>query len=140
MGTEIDFYRKVGELIKACQCIEHDIKLIYAGMIAGSFDDNWEKLKNKTLGQAVLELQELDNSDGQPYFSKSDYDLLKEITQKRNYWVHQGFIDYVYDRSKFNNQYQRLKIDNDQLVNLMETTEKIRLDYFGYDENGEKYE
>lgn len=31
------FDETVGVLIKKCQCIEHDIKIMYAGMLRGDF-------------------------------------------------------------------------------------------------------
>ena len=77
-------------------------------------------------------LQNLDNSDKRPYFSKSDYQLLREITQIRNYWAHQGYLDYVYNISNFLAQYQKLYLDNQRLVGLHKTTQDIRLVFFGY--------
>lgn len=38
------FHKNVGELIMFCQCIEHDIKWIYAGMLKGDVDENFVEL------------------------------------------------------------------------------------------------
>ncbi len=133
MANERDFDCLIGSTIKYCQCIENDIKLIYSGMLVGNLEENYQKIKKDTLGTIVNKLQKLDNSDKKPYFSKSDYQLLREITQIRNYWVHQGYLDYVYDLSKFTLQYQKLYSDNQRLAGLHKTTQDIRLEFFGYD-------
>lgn len=38
------------ELIMQVQCIEHDLKLIYAGMCKGDFDKNLDALEKVNLG------------------------------------------------------------------------------------------
>lgn len=65
-----DFHSYVGETIMFCQCIEQDIKFIYAGMLEGDFDGNYEDIEKWTLGRTVKNLQKLDNSDNKPYFHK----------------------------------------------------------------------
>ena len=48
-----DFHSYVGETIMFCQCIEQDIKFIYAGMLEGDFDGNYEDIEKWTLGRTV---------------------------------------------------------------------------------------
>lgn len=102
-------------------------------MLVGNLEKNYQKIKKDTLGSIVNKLQKLDNSDKQPYFGKGDYELLREITKIRNYWAHQGYIDYVYDTTKFFTQFQKLSVDNQRLAGLHKTTQDIRLEFFGYD-------
>jgi hypothetical protein len=94
------------------QCIEHDLKLIYAGMSKGNFNKNFDMLEKANLGNVIKRLKELDYSDGHPDLSKEDYMLLEQIREIRNYWCHQCFIDYVYisDDYERENQFQRLAI------------------------------
>ena len=73
------FNKLVGQTILECQKIEHDVKLIYAGMLKGEFNKNFNNIKNKALGPVLVDLEKLDNSDGKPYFKQDDYDLLFQI-------------------------------------------------------------
>lgn len=72
------------ETIMCCQIIEGDLKWIYAFMHKGDPDENRSKVSNYTLGQIVNKLKGLDNSDGKPYISASDYNFLSQMTEKRN--------------------------------------------------------
>lgn len=133
-----EFHRLVGETIMFCQCIEHDIKLIYSGMLQGNFNKNYSSVETDTLGTIIRKLEKLDKSDGNPYFGKADYRLLKEITEIRNYWAHQGYIDFIYSgiySKEFNDQVDFLKKDYDRLKNLHEISEKVRLEFFGINED-----
>lgn len=79
------------------QRIEHDIKLIYAFMLKGDADDNLDSIENETLGVMIRALEKLDYSDNKPFINKDDYRFLKRICDRRNYWAHQAFIDFIYD-------------------------------------------
>lgn len=95
-----DKYKYIlGETIILYQFMENDLKLIYAGMLEGSFYKNIDKVRNtyKGLGQIIIALEELDNSDGNPYFSKDTYILLNKLARQRNYYCHQCCMDFCYD-------------------------------------------
>ncbi len=100
------------------QCIEYDLKLIYASMHSGDFDKNFDMLEKSNLGTLIKKLKELDYSDGHPELSKRDYELLEEIRVIRNYWCHQCYIDYVYINDDFDreNQFQQIakKLSEDE--------------------------
>ena len=51
------------ELIQQVQCIEYDLKVIYAAMKKGSFQSNMESMSKANLGKIVRELETLDYSD-----------------------------------------------------------------------------
>lgn len=128
-----DFHRLVGETIMFCQCIEHDIKLIYSGMLKGNFDDNYNEVSDQTLGSVLKKLKKLDNCDGNPHLSVKDYDLLDEIRDIRNYWVHQAYTDFVYlSGTDYDNvlgrSYRRLQNDHNRLSKLSSNVERVRLD------------
>ena len=134
MRTDRDTFKLIHcELIMEMQCIEHDLKLIYAYMHTGSVENNMKRVETMNLGAIIYELQELDNSDGNPDLSDDDYDLLHEIREFRNYWCHQCYIDYVYiqnDREReiaFQKVYSRLKNDEDHIYNLRKNVESFRL-------------
>lgn len=91
-----DFHHYVGELLMYCQRIEHDIKWIYAGMLNGDLTYNFNIIGKHTLGQVLNKLEQLDNSDGKPYFSINEYNLLEKIKDIRNHWVHQSYVNFLY--------------------------------------------
>jgi len=135
MPQEKDFHVMLGETIKYCQCIEHDIKMIYAGMRGGDIRANMISIERETLGSAVTLLKEMDNQRSRPYFSYSDYGTLFGITRIRNYWAHQGYVDYIYQPRetvgrKFELQFQKLTADHDQMKKMHEITENVRLEFF----------
>ena len=84
------------ELIMQVQLIENDLRLIYASMKAGVFEDNYDNLEQANLGKIIRPLKELDNSDGAPELSDKDYETLNQIREIRNYWCHQCYLDYIY--------------------------------------------
>lgn len=120
------------ELIMQVQCIENDLKLIYAGMHSGDFDDNLDMLEKANLGTMIRKLKSLDYSDGYPYLSEKDYKLLEQIREIRNYWCHQCFLDYVYIQDdyqrerKFQEIADRLHHDENRTWELHEHLQKSR--------------
>ncbi len=120
------------ETIMYCQCIEHDLKWIYSYMHKGDQYENFEKLGKTTLGALVKKLKELDNSDGNPFISNDDYNFLKQMTEKRNYWCHQCCIDFVYEKNFLSSkEYEKicnkLQRDHDRLERVSDSVEKVRL-------------
>ena len=128
-----DFHHYVGETIMFCQCIERDIKFIYAGMLKGDFSKNYASIEKWTLGKTVSNLQELDNSDDKPYLSVKDYELLKQITSVRNHCAHEAYTDFIYEHNfenshNFRNQLNHLINDNKRLKKLSKIIENLRLE------------
>ena len=121
------------ELIMQVQCIENDLKLIYAGMHTGDFEENLDMLQRANLGTVIKKLKDLDYSDGHPDLSKQDYTLLEQIREIRNYWCHQCFLDYTYIQDdyqrerKFQQVAQRLSEDENRTWDLHKHLEQLRL-------------
>ena len=116
-----------------CQMIELNVKLMYAGMMQGSFNRNLSMVRNKPLGSVLIELEQIDNSDGHPYFTKDDYDLMFEIKNIRNYWVHKGYASFVYLPSDkwqegLEIQYNKISDLAEKLERFSKETEEVRLD------------
>ena len=127
------FHIKVGETLMQCQRIEHDIKLIYAGMSKGDMEANIDAVQDKALGTVILSLQQLDNENPEQYFSKNDYRLLKSIKNVRNWLAHQTYVDFIYSQGEsaeedLNQSYNKLLDFNRDITELGEQVEKIRLD------------
>ena len=133
MITAERFDQTVGVLIKKCQCIEHDIKIMYAGMLRGDFYKNLKEVIDKPLGPALKKLEELDYSDDSPYLSRDDYVLLNDIKEIRNYWVHKGYIDFLYGsvegyQGRLEKQYMNLIKDCNRIIPLSKQLEDIRIE------------
>ena len=96
MNNEVLFYQKLGELLMFCQCIEHDVKIIYATMLIGDYEENYSSLEKKSLGTMVKLLENLDKEDTDLWLSEENYRILYSITDERNYWVHSVYTEYVY--------------------------------------------
>lgn len=94
--TREEFKILHSELIMYCQCIEFDLKRLYAGMSKGDFSDNLDALETSNFGRTLIELKKLDANDGILDLSEPGYELLDKIREIRNYWCHQCYVDYVY--------------------------------------------
>ena len=132
IGNWDDFHFYVGRTIMHCQTIEHDIKLIYAGMKAGDMDETLDTIAQKkmTLGVVLKNLKELDRSDDNHFFSDSDFELLKKITDIRNHWAHKAYCEFVYssDKNDFIKQARRLENDHNRLERLSKNIEDVRFE------------
>ena len=129
-----DFHYTLGQTIMYCQIIENDVKLIYAAMFEGDMNETLAMIKNKkwTLGKTIVELKKLDFSDEEPYISATDYNYLKQMTEKRNHWCHEAYLQFVYDQSdlkskEFEKECQKLQRDNERLSSVYKALEKVRL-------------
>lgn len=129
-----DFAFGVGWVIFFCQCIEHDVKSIYFGMADDMTNAEYEKAQRWTLGQTIDRLERLDNScQGEAFFSEGDYDLLRELTEIRNYYAHKCYSDWVYKErgrqldSAFFKASGRLINDHNRLLKLSKTIEDVRI-------------
>ena len=91
------------ELIQQVQCVENNLKIIYAAMCKGNFKNNLKSVEKMNLGKIARELEKLDNSDDIPEFSEEEYITIDEIREIRNYWCHQCYLDFVY----IENDYER---------------------------------
>ena len=128
------FKIKYAETMLNYQLIEHDIKCIYAYMLKGNINENFDDIDNKTLGQMVRKLKELDQSDGKPLISAGDYNFLMQICDNRNHWAHRVFTEFIYETNWLNSKkYQKQcdKIDKDleKIEYASKILEGIRVDY-----------
>lgn len=128
------FQTMLGQTVMYCQVIEHDIKLIYAAMNPGDFEETFFTILREkwTLGQTVKRLEDLDASDGHLYLSRRDYGMLNEIAGMRNHWCHETFIEFIYDQNFLTSEAYRLEslrleLDRNKLAGLYRTIEAVRL-------------
>lgn len=121
------------ELIQQVQCVENNLKIIYAAMRKGNFDNNLKTVEKMNLGKIARELEELDNSDDIPEFSEEEYNTIDEIREIRNYWCHQCYLDFIYIKNNYEREKafqkvaKKLHYDEERTYDLFEKTEKMRL-------------
>lgn len=130
-----DFHCLVGETIMFCQLIENDLKIIFASMLKGKFEENLVKIKKDTFGKILQRLEELDYIDNNPMISKSDYKFLKQMSKKRNHWCHNSYLCFSYIENylfsnKFENEFKKLEMENQQFKSVQKTLEQIRLEVY----------
>lgn len=121
------------EIIMYCQLIEEDIKWIYSYMHKGNKFENRNSLDTKSMGQMIAKLKELDREDDNHFLTDNDYNYLKQMKDKRNYWCHQAFVDFMYlDDFIYSSEYKRicdkLQRDHDKLSILCDNIEHIKLE------------
>ena len=127
-----EFHYLVGETILECQRIEHDIKLIYAGMLKGNLEENIKLVENKPLGPVLRDLEILDYSDNHPCLSRDDYKLLGEIKDVRNWLVHKSYMEFLYLRDQawertYRKNYQKLVNFHSRMMSLGDNVENVRV-------------
>ena len=132
-GSTIDRFRSLhSEIIEEFQCIEYDMRRIYSSMIDEDYDDAMEEMSDKNWGAILNRLRKLDNSDGKPYFSSDEYELLDDIRTLRNYWCHQCYLDFVYiqDSWKREEKLQKLirRLEN-ELNRVRKLQERIQASF-----------
>lgn len=121
------------ELIQQVQCVENNLKIIYAAMLKGDFNKNLKITERMNLGKIARELEYLDNSDDIPEFSEEEHGTIDEIREIRNYWCHQCYLDFVYigndyEREKaFQKVAKKLHYDEYRTYDLFKKTEEMRL-------------
>ena len=125
------------EIMMYFQCIEFDLKRIYSGMSSGDFDDVMDMLETSNLGNTIRMLKSLDESDGDPWLTKDDFEQLNRIREIRNYWVHQCYLDFIYIDDDWQRQSKKQRILN-RLINEHRQIEKLHykleecyFDWFG---------
>lgn len=120
------------ETIGYFQLIENDLKWIYSLMHKGNIDENYDSLDKRNLGFVIKELKKLDYSAGTPFISKDDYNFLNQMREKRNFWCHQAYIDFMYIKNfesslKFQEICLKLKRDYDHIKAVQRNVEIAKL-------------
>lgn len=129
-----EFKDKYAETMMFYQIMENDIKLIYAFMRDGDPDENYERIENMTLGQAINALEALDYSSGDPLISKDSYNFMSQICENRNHWAHKVFLSFLYaddwqNTKEYQKQCKKLEKDHKRLEIAYGLLEKFRLDF-----------
>ena len=133
MAGLADFHQMLGQTVMYCQCVEHDIKMIYAGMKEGDYKENLAFVEREGLGPTLRLLEEVDNAQRTPFFTRDDYRLLNQVRKIRNHWVHESYTEFLYLAGKecedaYKKEFARLRDENAKLFKLHKNVERVRLD------------
>ncbi len=130
-----EFHTYVGQTVMYCQIIEHDVKYIFAMMCKGDVDETLNMINDErwTLGLAINELKAIDGQNKKQCISDADYNFLRQVTKKRNYWCHSAYLKFVYipnfkDTPEYEEICNELIDDNIQLKNVYKTLENLKID------------
>lgn len=129
------FHCLLGETVMRCQHIEEEVKMIYAILAKGKFEKNYAAVRHDSLGQVLIALRELDESDGRPFISASDYDFLLQMKNRRNHWCHEAYVNFIYiddfaASEAYLQECKQLREDNERLTDLSERLENARIKAF----------
>ena len=124
----------LGEVVMIYQYIESDIKIIIAAMTQGDYNQNLRNVRNniKGLGEAIRELERVDNYGGNPRFNKRQYEVLKNIARDRNYFCHSCTLDFSYINdflysNEFKRSYDKLMSTRESLLKIQSAVEDYRI-------------
>ena len=133
MDTFDKYKYLLGETIMLYQLMENDLRLMFAGMTSGDFYANLDKVKAtyKGLGQLVQALEQLDNMDSSPYFTRETYTLLNRLARQRNYYCHQCCLDFCYNPQfretlEYKQSLDRLEKTNEIIKSIQAQTNRHR--------------
>ena len=133
MDTFDKYKYLLGETIMLYQLMENDLRLMFAGMTSGDFYSNLDKVKAtyKGLGQLVQALEQLDNMDSSPYFTRETYALLNRLARQRNYYCHQCCLDFCYNPQfresiEYKQSLEKLEKTNDIIKSIQAQTNRHR--------------
>lgn len=129
------FKSLLAEIILYSQTIEHDLKQIYAIIKPGLLAKNLEEIKNKPLGFIINELAELDSTVSNPYIGQDDYEFLRQMSYKRNYWVHKSFLEFIYLKDwehtkEYDQVAKKLVAENNRFYDVYANLEQIRIQLY----------
>lgn len=134
-----EFYLLLGESLRYCQQIEHDVQVVLALMQEGDKRNNLECIKNerKTLGETIHALKDIDSVSPKPFFSQKCYRLLFSMTGERNHFVHQSFNEFQYRKGgakeeSFALEYNRLRTFHEDLRFVASVALHARLELARY--------
>ena len=126
--TGIEFRVHHSELIEYYQNIEMRLKGLCAALGTNK-DENWfQRLDDydlDPLGKMIQEIRDIQDQKQLDLFSPEDYQELSALRQRRNYWVHQCFVNESYISKKGEVKGIKAKRITEDLRNARDWEEKI---------------
>ncbi|WP_412031673.1 hypothetical protein [Metamycoplasma buccale] len=133
--NKLDLYKYyLGGVVFNCQIIEMDLKVIYALLNSNTKKDIEEFLEDLIMNKSTIGsvVHELIHSG---LFNKKDSQTLYDIKKIRNYWCHEGVIQFAYEKNNFNRNFEesfaKLEEEHEYLTKLQSSIEKYKLNFYG---------
>ncbi len=92
------FRNKHSLLIEHYQYIEMHLEGIYASICAKEFQEGLNDVEKTNLYKLLVAVEDLEKQKNITVFTKEEKRMLREIFQRRNYWVHNCYTEMVFDR------------------------------------------
>lgn len=129
-----EFKRLHSETICYCQILENDLKWIYSFITNGNATETRKLVNNLPLGETINILKRIDKKNKKHLFSNEDYKYLMKLKNRRNYWSHQCYVDFLYkDSYLYSEQYKKccddLISDHDWFLKIYKIVENIKVDF-----------
>ena len=80
------------------QFIEMHLEGIYAALSGRGFYEGLKEVERYNIGRIIIMIQEQEKRHNKRVISDSEYEDLKSIYQRRNFWTHNCYTDMVFDR------------------------------------------
>ena len=84
-------------LIEHYQFIETHLEGIYAALSGKPFKEGLREVENDGLGGVLREIRELETEKEIRVFSENEYDALRHIVCRRNFWCHACYYELAFD-------------------------------------------
>lgn len=85
-------------LIEHYQFIEAHLEGIYAVISGKPFSDGVKEVEKNSISGVIREIRELEKEKHMQVFSEEEYKILREITERRNFWCHCCYFEMPFDR------------------------------------------
>ena len=80
-------------LLEQYQWIEAELESIYAAFSEDPFHEALVEIEKDTLGGVVREIKRQDDRQGVLIFTRSEYEMLDALRERRNFWCHKCYTE-----------------------------------------------
>lgn len=118
-----EFREKHSYLIEQYQYIEWNLEGIYAFICKKRFLEGLKDVERTNPYRLLVEIEKIEQETKCPVFTDGERQSLRTVIQRRNYWVHNCYIEILFERKTDNIKKQS---DIDELINDIRATESLR--------------
>ena len=114
-------------LIEHYQFIESHLEGIYAAISGKPFSVGLKEIERDSLSGVIREIREVEQKKNIQVFTNQEYDQLRKIIDRRNFWCHCCYVEMCFDRKSGG---PAKVADVQQLLDDMKTAELWREQLF----------
>lgn len=93
-----EFRRKHSELIEHYQHIEYNLEGIFSALQEDkSFLTGMEEVEKDNISRLLIRIRKIQEETNKIVLSEADFEKIKEISECRNYWCHNCYIEMCFD-------------------------------------------